>query len=246
MKQLIQLSLISTLLLSQSTQATNPIQGFYGGVLAEISHGDPNYTLTFVRDNLVYGGTVNNSVVGGGGAGVIGYRIQNVRLEGEILVNYVSAGTLSLGTCTLQSPAVRTPTGMCADALQENAIGFNGSTTAGFGLINVFYDFMSYDTEQTLIPYIGIGIGASQLKKSVNFINTTTLEDRESIGYSVLSRSTAAQAIVGISFFLDDYAWAGMDYRYVTTNSLEDNNNSRYALNTLNFNINFSFDNSAN
>lgn len=246
MKQLIRLSLISTLLLSQSAHATNPIQGFYGGVLAEISHGPSNYPLTFVNNNLVFGGIVNNSAVGGGGAGVIGFRIQNVRLEGEILVNYVSAGTLSLGTCTLQSPAVVTPTGLCAPVLQDNAVGFNGSNTAGFGFINAFYDFMSYDTEQTLIPYIGIGIGGAQLKKSVNFINTTTTVDRVSVGHSVLSRSTAGQAIVGISFFLDDYAWAGMDYRYVTTNTLEDNNNSRYALNTLNFNINFSFDNSSN
>lgn len=246
MKQLIQLNLITTLLLSQSALATNPIQGFYAGFLAEISRGVPNYTLTFVQDNLVYGGTINNSIVGGGGAAIIGYRIQNVRLEGEILVNYVAAGTLNLGTCTLESPAVRTPTGICANALTENAVGFNGSTTAGFGFANVFYDFMSYDTEQTLVPYIGLGIGVSQLKKSVNFVNTTTLENRQSIGYSVLSRSSAAQVILGLSFFLDDYAWAGMDYRYVTTNTLENNNNARYALNTLNFNINFSFDNSAN
>ena len=39
MKQLIQFSLASSLFFGSSVFALNPIQGFYGGIMAEVSHG---------------------------------------------------------------------------------------------------------------------------------------------------------------------------------------------------------------
>ena len=255
MKQLIQFSLISGLLMSHSALALNPIQGFYGGALASISHGPSSYPLSFELKNENFSGTVNNSTLGGSGGAVLGYRMQKFRLEGEALFNYTPTGTLTLGACTLESPSVISPTGNCSKVLQENNVGFNGSTSTAYAMINAYFDFISYDSENNVVPYVGFGIGGSRLKKSVNFENSVT---KDSInGASVTANSTAAQFILGVSFFLDDYAWAGMDYRYLTTNTIQNSDinilgntfnfqNSRYALNTLNFNINFSFDNSAN
>lgn len=244
MNQFVQLGLISSLVLSHSAIALNPVQGFYGGLIAGASSGPSGYERVFTNNGLIYAGRVNNNRIGGGGGGSIGYRIQNFRIEGEAFYNYLRAGTLSLTNCTLESPNVFTPTPVttCPRQLTVEGLGFNGSTSALFGMVNGFYDFITYDSESTLVPYIGVGLGGARLKNSVNFIRTYT---KFSSGDSVTTSSSAVQGILGISYYLDDFTWAGMDYRYLTTTNLnKTGNTSRYGLNTLNFTINFAFDNS--
>lgn len=272
MKQLIQFGLISSLLVSQSALAINPIQGFYGGIIAGMSHSNVStYPLTFFPVGIPsFKGIVNNSSIGGGGGAALGYRIQRFRVEGEAFFNYISSGTLTLNGCTLESPAVTTPTGICDKDVGVNGLanrkqaGFNGSNTAAYGLVNVYYDFFSDDPESTIFPYIGVGIGGARLKKSVNFyanVFKTDTVPAPSIGGSVSASSPAAQGIIGIGFFLDDYVWASMDYRYLTTNTIsryeptstntrtrtrmQHGLDTRYTLSTLNFSINFAFDDSS-
>lgn len=241
MKQFIQLGLISTLALSHSVFAVNPVQGLYGSIFGEVSHGPSDHTIHFTRDNMALVGTVKSNPLGGGGGAALGYRIQQFRLEGELLYNRIAYDTLTIGSCVLQSPNVLTPVGTCPqDGYQRDAVGFNGSTAAFYGFFNGYYDFVTYEGEASFVPYVGLGIGGAQVKNSRNFVNTNTLASR---GNSSTSTSAAMQGILGVSFYLDDFTWAGMDYRYVTTNNLQDFGNTRYAINTLNFNINFSFDN---
>lgn len=239
MKQLFQLSLISSLALSPSVFALNPVQGFYGGLMAEASHGPTTHIIEFTHDNLLFTGTVNYNQIGGGGGLVLGYRIQNYRIEGEFLYNRVSYDSLKIGACTLQSPSVTTPTGICPqDNFQSSGLGFNGSTAVAYGMINGYYDFVSYGSENYVVPYLGFGLGESRVKNSSNFVNTSNLNSR---GYSETFNSPAAQVILGVSFYMDDYTWAGMDYRYLTTNTIKNFANTRYGISTLNFNVNFAF-----
>ncbi|MFI4962626.1 MAG: hypothetical protein ACHP6H_02070 [Legionellales bacterium] len=264
MKPLIRFTLIAGLILSDAAFATNPIPGWYGGIMAGINRGPSGYTRTFTgtvppdTSPIVITGTVNSSLVGGAGGALAGYRINQFRVEGELYYNYLSSATLSLPNCTLLSPNIETPTGTCGSVLTGLGLGFNGSSNAFFALINGYYDFINYDEDGTVIPYIGFGIGGVNQVNRVNFVDTIT---NQSIGGKVSANTYAAQLILGLSYYLDDYAWIGTDLRYLTSGSINNQkhalttpygeitsfggSNSRYGLIGINFNINFSFDNSS-
>ncbi len=240
MKQLSQFAIVTSLALSSSAFAVNPVQGFYGGILAEVGAGPSDYVLHFRHDNMDFIGTVKYQPVGGGGGVVLGYRVNKFRVEGELLYNTISYKNLTIGSCVLQSPNTTSPIGYCPqDHFQRDTIGFKGSTTGMYGMFNGFFDFVTYEGENSLVPYIGLGIGGAHIQNKREFVNILTTVSRS---HSDSSSSAAAQGILGISYYLDDFTWMGMDYRYLSTNSLDDFNQSRYALNTLNFYVDFSFD----
>jgi len=244
MRRFILLSFISTL--STSVMAVNPVQGFYAGILGEVSHAPTSYPIVFSQDLMLFHGTVHNSSIGGGAGGVLGYRIKNFHLQGEILYNYVTSATLTVDNCTLQSPFIQTPVGFCSqDRFQADRLGFNGNNTALYALFNVLYDITCFEDETTLVPYVGLGIGEARITKRVNFINSSNIFFHTSHGNSLSLNGAAAQGIIGVSFYLDDYAWIGVDYRHLRTRNQANVANSAYALNTLNFSVNASFDNSA-
>src|SRR4029077_4758735 len=94
----------------------------------------------------------------------------------------------------------------------------------------------------------------ARIKSSINFIQTLPLPllFPNSAGQNVTFGSTAFQGIVGLGYLLDDYTWAGIDYRYVSTNNLRSNDNdfrgnvlnfthTRYAINTINLTVSFIF-----
>lgn len=265
MKPLIQLSILSSLALTNIAFALNPIPGLYGGITAAVSHGPTNYTRNFegtlpiVNQSFSIPGTVNYNFVGGGGGAVLGYRMQSFRIEGEAFYNYIGTSTMTVGDCTLESPTVQTPTGQCNPIFKNTGLGFNGSSGAFYGMVNGFYDFYINDQDENpLVPYVGLGIGMASVKNSVNFVDTII---NQSIGGNVTSHAGAAQLIVGVSYFLDDYAWIGVDFRYLSTGSLNNKtatfhsqdvinfpasqNTSRYSVEAINFNVSASFDNSS-
>jgi opacity protein-like surface antigen len=246
MKRLIQFSMISSLLLSAQASALNPIGGFYGGIMAEVSHGPSNEEVYFLEDDLLFHGTVDYQPLSGGGGGFIGYKYNHFRLEGEILYNRISTGPLTVGSCTLESPNVQTPTGTCPtpeyDHFQAKALGYSGSSSAVYGLVNAYWDFFSYTGETFVVPYVGVGVGRAQIKNGNNFINTVNLYSH---GHTVTTTSNAYQGILGLGYYMDDYTWASMDYRYLSTQNTSTLVDNSYALNTLNFTINFAFDKGA-
>ncbi|MBA2648770.1 MAG: outer membrane beta-barrel protein [Legionella sp.] len=253
MKPLCRFLILSSLMFQSFAYALDPINGFYGGGLAEISHSPSKYML--IVPNTVLVGTVNNNPVGGGGGGMFGYRFHNFRAEAEVLFNYNSAKNLAIGSCRLLSPNVLTPidvvTGTCTeDSFEVNKTGFKGHTTALYGLINGFYDIYTHESTCNIIPYVGLGFGGARIQNNIKLINTVTpIVTPVSTKMKASTTTSAAQGILGVSTFLDDFTWIGMDYRYLTTGALKAQNNfmlennSRYALHTLNFFINFSFDN---
>jgi opacity protein-like surface antigen len=251
MKQLIQLGIISNLLISSTAFALNPVQGFYVGLLAGISHGPASNQVAFLEDGQIFTGKVTYSSVGGGGGATLGYKLSHFRLEGELLYNRFSTGPLTVdpGGCTIENHNISTPTGVCTpvmyDRFRAKALGYSGSSSVTYGLINFYYDFFSSDSDALVVPYVAIGIGQARIKNFNNLINTNTLVSRGFDKESV--NSTAIQGILGLSYYMDDFTWAGMDLRYTTTKSLPQIQdsvvlNKSYALTALMFNINFAFD----
>ncbi len=252
MKQLIQLSVLSSLLVSPTVFAlNNPIQGFYAGIMAGISHGPSNNGVIFEEDRTRFTGTVTYSSVGGGGGAMLGYKLSHFRLEGEILYNRISTGPLEVdpGGCTLESPNVLTPSGFCPpapagafDRFQAKALGYSGSSAVTYGIGNLYYDFFTPNSNTNVVPYIGLGVGMAQIRNFSDFINTNNLNSH---GSNVTFTTSVAQGILGLSYFMDDFTWAGMDLRYITTKSLPEMGDRRYGLTSLNFTINFAFDKGA-
>jgi opacity protein-like surface antigen len=243
MKQIIQISILSSALLSTQVLAINPIQGIYGGLMAEVSHGPSNAKLIFHRDGLIFNGTVGYSVLSGGAGGFLGYKYKHFRVEGELLYNRTSTGPLKVGTCTIQSTNIITPTGACPpgeyDHFKADALGYSGSSNATYGMINGFYDFFADNIDTYIAPYIGIGIGTARIKDSNNLVNTHTLN---SVGKTVHANGSAYEGILGLSYYMDDFTSASVDYRYLSTKSLPSLGNKSYTLNAINFTINFAFD----
>lgn len=235
------------LLISHSaTYALNPVEGFYAGLLVEGSHGPSNDHVVFEEDNMLFAGTVDYSAISGGGGAMLGYKYRHIRLEGEILYNHISTGPLTVGTCTLQSINIITPTGLCPesdyDHFKSKALGYKGSSAAIYGLINAYWDFFSYEGETVLIPYIGVGVGEAKIKNSNNIVNTRT---SLSHGQSISTTENAGQGIVGLGYYMDDYSWITLDYRYLTTQNKANTRDKKYTLNTLNLTVNFAFDKGA-
>lgn len=237
MKQFVRLSLFSSLFIGNFSFALTPLPGIYVGILGEISHNSSTqFNDTF--EGVPFSGTLNYNPVGAGGGGVVGFRIQKFRLEGEVLYNWVGYESITIGNCTLLSPNLVTPTGQCPNAALQN-IGFNGSSSILYGLFNVYFDFFTDGADTQIVPYLGIGIGGARVRSGPSFTDTIT---KFSAGGNITSSTGAAQGIVGISYYMDDFTWAQFDYRYLTTNTVHDFSNNRFAINTLNFGINFSLD----
>lgn len=262
MNQLLKLSLLASMVLSTNAFALSPVQGFYGGLMGEISHGPSSDTIVFTEDGMIFTGTVGFSSLSGGAGTYLGYKYKHFRAEGEFLYNRISTGPLKVGTCTIESPNVVTPSGDCPagvyDNFQDDQLSFQGNSTAVYGLFNVYWDFFNEaNNDYSIAPYLGAGIGIASVKNASELYSTVY---GSSQGQSKIGSGAAAQGILGVNYFLDDFTWASIDYRLLatkvkltpnTTNNTVtavsttiDNNveSTSYILNTINFTINFAFD----
>lgn len=224
MRQLIKLGFIFGVTVSSSVFSVEPVQGLYLGLLGEISHATPNPSLNFTINQVSFSGPgqISLSPIGGGGGFSIGYRMNRVRLEGEFLFNINNYGELQVGSCTLVSPNVVSPQGVCPSAISNSTgvgLGFNGNAIGLYGLFNVFYDFLSNDTNVNFYPYVGLGLGGAIIKNTANFEtnNFSTTTTPVSFSASTSNNGFAAQGIIGIGYYMDDFATIGLDLRYTST-----------------------------
>lgn len=248
MKQIIKFGFILSLI-SNNAFCAQPVEGFYFGLVGEISHA-PNPQLGFTIDGVPFTGQITLGPVGGGFATSIGYKIQNFRLEGEFLYNINNYGELEVGSCTLVSPTVLGPQGTCPAFVVENGLGFNGSTMGFYGLFNAFYDFTSSDPNVNFVPYLGLGLGAAIIRNQGNIESNQYSGINPAITFTSNSSQSgfALQGIVGFYYYLDDFTTLGLDFRYVSTMNGNNNNNnnnsssSQYGISTINLVFNFALE----
>lgn len=214
-----------TALLCNQASALNPTQGLYGGIELGGSY-TPN--VNFYFSNPLTGlddyGSLKYKVFGNIG-GEIGYRIDHVRLEIEPWVNYNNFSTLDLGEYVIRS--------------SNNSPGLymKGGTTIFAGMFNAFYDFYTEGGDSGFSPYAGLGIGYAYIQNSVQFYyNNAAITS----SYTASESSAAVQGIVGLGYFLDDFTWFGLDYRYFTTRNIGVLD-ARMQVNSVNVSFNGSF-----
>lgn len=243
MKTVLKLSLSSLLLINAQAFALNPVQGWYAGLILGVSY--PQETTVVPTTSFVtpvgtiapQNASLSYGVMGGVG-GQIGYRCEHFRVEGEALYNNNPYDILTIGDYVIKSPST------------SSTLRMQGATNSGFFLINGFYDLYTpnQDNVSQVVPYIGLGAGYSYVQNNITLYYNDTELYRTNLK-ATFSRP-AGQAIVGISYFMDDFTTFGLDFRYLQTTSITNNNRPRingfdtslklYSINLL-FNGSFDF-----
>ena len=230
MKQ--RLVLAGLLLVNGAAFAVNPVDGWYAGLVLGVSYAHRyNFNYTFVSPLTLTTTTapieISHGVLGNI-AGQAGYRFNHFRIEGELLINYNPYSVVKVGSYNFHKTGAFNP-----------GYGMKGQTTTGAILANGFYDFYSLNDGANFSPYVGLGIGYAYVQNNVSFyfnnqpINQTDL--------SATSRAPAAQIIIGINRFVDDFTTVGLDFRRLASNRIQPFD-SRIQISSVNITINGSFD----
>lgn len=232
---------------SMSALALNPVDGNYGGIFIGVSDSSgSSFTLpqpvTFTGPNTTVSfqsGSIARSVLGAVG-GELGYRFcTNYRLEVEAFYNNNHFKSLTINDLTVTSPFITPPITNASVTYNnvENTADphIQGDTNTGSAMVNAFYDFFipSQDGYSVVVPFVGIGIGYAYVQNALQFyrvqVGTAETNDSREIFEVWQTRSTlAGQAIAGLSYFMDDFTWFSLDFRYWATKS--DTPTSKYTV----------------
>lgn len=229
MKWMIHPVFATALLTSTAAMAVNPNNGLYGGLLLGGTYSTGN-NIHFSQSTL---NTLNNNKKGavftnpgklsysgfGNIAGMLGYRINQFRIESELLYNSAPYKKLRIGNVTFLSPK------------SSSGLRMKGNTALGAVMINGFYDFWTAGSTSYFVPYVGAGIGYAKVRNQIKFYNNNNYIAGTNVSKTITSG--AAQGIIGASYYLDDFTALSLDYRYITAKNPKPFQN-RLQVNSLN------------
>jgi opacity protein-like surface antigen len=154
-----------------------------------------------------------------------GYRCNHWRAEGELMLNYNPYSSLKIGSFTINKTSS-----------SSTGFGLKGQTTTAAFMVNGYYDF--FNESSYFSPYVGLGVGYAMLRSNIKFYFADTYITGSSVSNN--SSSPAAQLILGLGYFMDDYTTIGLDYRYFTTKTIQPYN-TRNQINSINITLSGSF-----
>lgn len=146
-------------------------------------------------------GKLKYGILGGVG-GDVGHRFYKYfRAELEFLYNNNPYKYFIIGNHTLSTN-------------DTDKIYIEGDTNAFLGFANLYYDILipGRDNFASVAPYIAIGGGYYYRENTLTF-NYSTYETK----FKRNTGALAAQGIMGVSMFMDDFCWITLDIRYMTT-----------------------------
>ncbi len=225
MKSSLKLSVLAVLLAQGIAHATNPVQGWYAGIMLGGTY-TPKTSFTFTNPLTRVTATGHMSYGGlGDFAGQLGYRFwDHYRVEGELVYNSSEYKSLKVGNYTISR------------SKKTTGLRLKGKTATGAFMVNGIYDFITPGCDTSFSPYVGLGLGYARVSNILQYYNN----DTELVGQGI-SRSTsspALQGIIGAAYFLDDYTWFGLDFRYFTTKSTK-KSNATHTVNSLDSRVQF-------
>ena len=208
--------------------------------------------------------------IGGGGDGQVGYRWCKVRFEGELYIGSNPLASFSSNNVAIKrhltpfqyttfsnttfnntnatgSFLILTPPQITRNAFLK----LSGSSTFGAGFFNAFYELYDEDADPSYIPYFGLGIGYARVQTKLNFDNFNNLAGylqarnylTSTSSISFTRSAPVGQMIIGLSYFFSDYSSFNIDYRYITTRTLNYGfgQRDRAQVSTVNFGFNYTF-----
>lgn len=242
------LGLIALLLAHGSAYAVNPVQGWYGGILLGVNYTPsasnfvfpsnrpiPAEVLAHIDTSITPGVPFTLSYQTMGQlAGQVGYRYDHYRIEGQLDYNNSPYSSIKVGNNFVLVTNSSTTT--------DPYYTFKGKTDIIAGMVNGYYDFLPTDPSSSFVPYLGVGIGYAYVANSfkVQLVSAET-GVVASVSPSAHSTSAAGQAIIGGSYFLDDFAYFGLDFRYLTTATISPTLGVRPQVYTVNLSFNGAF-----
>ena len=208
--------------------AINPVSGWYGGVFLGPSYA-PNSDFTLSIPNYLspQKGTLSYSVLGNVGGEVVYRFCDRYRLEGELFYNNAPYSEITFSSLTPANqaqilsvfPRVTFPNNGFSIQSSTTASGLTmqGQTNTVAFMLNGYYDFLSHsqDNYSNIAPYVGVGVGYVYVQNNINYYVDGTQLDRFQITNAF--ETAAAQAIVGSSYFLDDFTTLSLDARYFSS-----------------------------
>lgn len=249
MKPALAFGLASALLWNTPSYALDPVQGFYGGVFLGGNYTSP---ITFRLNNqtnhdLLANGKLAYSISFDGG-GQVGYRMNQFRIESELLYNYSPFDTITINKQRFKSEK------------RGANFRYEGQTNTGALMVNGFFDAFFVGEESNIVPYVGLGLGYARVQNSIKFycnnINvqrntvilnpdkTCTLVSNPNGPDSNVKKTASAgagQAILGVSYFMDDFTLFGLDVRQLTTRTIKEFDH-KVQFTSLNLSFNGAFD----
>ncbi len=213
--------------ISGSAQALNPVAGFYAGIFLGGSWS-PNQDLNIISPTTLTSipASLEYKVFGNLG-GELGYRMDQFRVEGELLYNSATYHSFTIAGHTISSPK------------KSNGYRMKGSTNTAAILLNGYYDAYYLWEQSDWVPYIGAGIGYANVQNKLDFyfnnvqIAGTKIADR--------TNTPIGQVIAGVNYFMDDFTAVGIDFRYFSTRKIDPFNTSVRSA-SLNLSFNGAFD----
>lgn len=249
MKSALTLGLTSALLFSTSSYALDPIQGFYGGVFLGGNYTSPiKFNFTEKTSNTVLiNGDLAYSMYGNGG-GEIGYRMNQFRVETELFYNHSPYSSVTINGHRFKTRKT------------GSGFRFKGQTNTAALMVNGIFDAFFVGEDSDFVPYLGLGLGYARIQNSVKFFcnnvdvgtgsisinkdKSCTLTPNPNGPDSNLKSTAsagAAQAILGISYYMDDYTLFSFDVREFATRNVKQFN-SKVQFTTFNIGFIGSFD----
>ena len=192
------------LALSLPVYAAQPVPGTYIGGLFGGTYQFNNSLNTYVPfTRQAEKSGIGHDVLIEAGAQV-GYRFcDNFRAELQLLYNKNPYSYVRINRVTFHN---HTTSG--------TGVTINGSATEGLGFVNLFYDHLG-DPENRVVPYLGVGIGYAYIYNVNSFYNDKVYIQNSR--KTSTKSSPAAQGIIGISRYLDDFMSFGLDVRYTAS-----------------------------
>lgn len=228
MNRLCKTGFLALLTMNSMAYALHPVQGWYGGIMLGFNYTpSTNFTLPTPTPPLIAEGALNYGTMGQIG-GEFGYRCGKYRFEGNYFYNNSPYKSLEVNGSTIFAPSINT-----------TGYRIEGSTDTGAVMFNGFYDFFSSDLSSNLVPYLGGGIGYAYASNNFKIYNQEIVYDQASL--KAHTTSPAGQAIVGASYFLDDFTFFGLDFRYFTTSANSKLLDARVQVYSLNLSFNGAF-----
>lgn len=232
------------------TFAVNPTPGAYVGIIVAGSYATSlsqniNVPQSYTKKNpnfeLISGNYQANLAyaIQGAVGGQIGYREDKFRGEIEIFYNSNPYSSLTLNTPDGTSYSL-------SGSQTTTGAYMQGQTNTAAGMINLYYDMLPPDyIDSYFAPFIGIGAGVASVSNQIKLYYNQTQEFKS---HTKTHNGLGGQVIVGALFFLDDFSYFSVDFRYFTTTKYTQTAINDYNYTTQNqlLSVNLSFDSALN